>query len=331
MSASVLQQAQLLDTDPLVELWELDTSPCSNIFGEVGEGAVYHWTPGVLNYRDEGTVLLVGNSATFTLDRAIGVENSALTYMVRFQSASDPNEFTPPVKITGWGSTTVSGVLRTIVGLDSAPSEIPAIGAGWVMETTGSVFFGGVEYKPAPIELNNMEWSGQGSLPRPTLRINNIGGLAGALVARFGDILGAKVTRLQTFKSFLDGEATPDSSAIYEPDIFTVDRKSAHNRTFIEFELAADFDQQGVKLPKRLVLRDACDHSYRQWSLVGGGHFVYGTCPYTDFFYFRSDGSAGLTPQEDICGKRLHDCILRFGDNARLPFRGFPGAAEVHV
>ena len=37
-------------------------------------------------------------------------------------------------------------------------------------------------------------------------------------------------------------------------EVFFIDRKAAENRSSVEFELAASFDLQGVRLPKRQIL-----------------------------------------------------------------------------
>jgi lambda family phage minor tail protein L len=328
VSDQVSRAAQLLDTDSLVELWELDTTALTNVFGVVGTGSIYRWTPGILNYRLEGKVGPASNPSTIVLDKQISFPNSALTYTLQL---TDPVTFvvTDPLPIVGIAQSNGITLVALVTPLPAAPVE----GTGWLLQSSGNVSFGGVAYTPIPIEVTQMEYSGQGQLPRPVLRISNIGGLAGALVVQFGDIVGAKIKRTQTFRSFLDGEATPDVSAVFEPDIFTVDRKSAHNNAYIEFELAADLDQQGISLPKRIVLRDACDQTYRQWSTIGdGGHFIYGTCPYNDpARWYKADGSAGLVAADDLCGKKVSDCLLRFGTTARLPFRGFPGVAIAQV
>jgi lambda family phage minor tail protein L len=327
VSSSVLREAQKLETDPLVELWELDTTALTNVLGVLGTGAVYRWTPGQLNYRQTGVCGPGSLTTALVLDRVVTYANSALNYTMQVDLGG--GQFSDPILVAGWA--VANGV--SLAGLVTPLPSAPAAGATWLLESVGTVKMGGVVYNPMPIELSAMEWSGQGKLPRPTLRISNIGGLITALVAEFGDIVGATVTRRMTFKSFLDGEATPDPSALFEPDIFTVDRKSAHNKTYIEFELAPAMDQQGIALPKRLVLRDSCDHTYRQWTTIGGGgHFVYGTCPYTDESrWYKADGTSALQPQDDLCGKRLADCLLRFRNGEWLPFRGFPGAAEVKV
>jgi phage-related protein len=32
-----------------------------------------------------------------------------------------------------------------------------------------------------------------------------------------------------------------------------------------------------------------------------------------------------LNASQDVCGKRVDSCKLRFGQNAELPFGGYPG------
>ena len=48
---------------------------------------------------------------------------------------------------------------------------------------------------------------------------------------------------------------TPDPTAEFKRQIYTVDRKSAENREVVEFELAAVFDLAGVRVPKRQCTR----------------------------------------------------------------------------
>ena len=47
---------------------------------------------------------------------------------------------------------------------------------------------------------------------------------------------------------------TPNPTATFDEQIFIIDRKSTENRDVVEFELAATYDIQGVRLPKRQVL-----------------------------------------------------------------------------
>lgn len=189
------------------------------------------------------------------------------------------------------------------------------------------IAFRGETYTPLPIEAEGFEWNGRGPLPTPSLRVSNIGGLVGAFVIGYGDLLGATVTRLRTFRKFLDGQPGADPDAHFAPDVFRIERKRAHDGEMIEWELSTVLDQEGVQLPGRQCLKGACTHTYRRWT---GSAFDYtrATCPYTGSIYFTGDGGSTVNPALDACGKGLGDCIARF-PSAPLPTRAFPGMRRV--
>jgi lambda family phage minor tail protein L len=195
--------------------------------------------------------------------------------------------------------------------------------------TDTAVRFGGLLYTPIDVEATGFEWQGQGAPPAPSLKLANTNRVMGALARDFDDLVGARVTRLRTFKTFLDDGDSPDGDMHFPPDLFRIERKVEQNKLFIEFELAAPFDQEGQLLPGRVMLRDACTHLYRVWT---GGAFSYAraTCPHVGASYFKADGASTAIASEDHCGKRLSDCQKRFGQ-APLPTRAFPGLARVRV
>ena len=186
------------------------------------------------------------------------------------------------------------------------------------------VVYQGVTYTAIPIEGQGFEWSGQGKLPQPTLTLSNIGGLATALVLANNDLVGCKVTRTRVFANNLDGATNADATAYFEPDVFIVNRKSKHTKELIEFELRATFDAEGLMLPRRQIIRDACTQTYRYWNATTSA-FVYGSCPYSGTNYYDANGNVTSAPT-DVCGKKLTDCQLRFGANGKLPTYAFPGA-----
>ena len=55
-------------------------------------------------------------------------------------------------------------------------------------------------------------------------------------------------------ESVINPFGTPDHTATFSTQVFSIDRKVAENRNGIEFELSANFDLDGVRLPKRQVL-----------------------------------------------------------------------------
>ena len=137
-----------------------------------------------------------------------------------------------------------------------------------------------------PIEADGFEFNGK-QLPRPTLKISNILGTFTTILLTLPQGLeGAKVTRIRTLERYIDHinfdigdilledesellqendslvsqessdnpHGTPDATATFPNEVYYIDRKSTENRDIIEFELAASFDLQGVRLPKRQVL-----------------------------------------------------------------------------
>ena len=150
----------------------------------------------------------------------------------------------------------------------------------------GNLIFDSVEYTRMPIEATGFEFNGK-QLPRPKLRISNIlGTLTTILLTLPQGLEGAKVTRIRTLERYIDHinfdigdilleddsellqendslmsqessdnpHGTPDPTATFPNEVYFIDRKSTENRDIIEFELAASFDLQGVRLPKRQVL-----------------------------------------------------------------------------
>jgi lambda family phage minor tail protein L len=182
--------------------------------------------------------------------------------------------------------------------------------------------FGGISYYPVPVEASGFEMNGQGKMPTPQLKMMNTP-IITALIIGYGDLIGATVTRIRTFKRFLDGQPNANSSAMMRPDIYKIDRKALQNQGTIIFELAAASDQQGVKLPRRQVLR-ICTYTYRRWV---NNAWVMGTCPYTGSNLYKLDDTGTGDPTQDNCGRRVSSCKARFGASANLPTGAFPGAS----
>jgi lambda family phage minor tail protein L len=189
--------------------------------------------------------------------------------------------------------------------------------------------FRGVSYTPVDVESEGWEWSGNGPVPRPVIRISNVNKVFTGLVRDYDDLVGATLTRIVTFDSFLDGGENANAEGVqFAPDIYRVNRKTKQNKVFIEWELTSSLDQQGIMLPKRQVLRESCTLRYRYYDPeTSSFDYTYAECPYTGTSYFDETG-ASTTASGDRCGRKLGDCKLRFGQNATLPGSFFPGAAR---
>jgi lambda family phage minor tail protein L len=150
------------------------------------------------------------------------------------------------------------------------------------------------------------------------------------VVVNNGGLVGAKVTRRRTFECYLDGYPLADSAAQFPADVFYINRRSKHNKEFIEWELITKLDDENLYLPKEQILRDYCPFRYRHYDTTTSGFdYTYvSRCPYDGDNYFSITGVSGVSASEDICGKRRYDCEIRFPDQ-EIPFGGIPGAGTL--
>ena len=154
------------------------------------------------------------------------------------------------------------------------------------------IFWQGKTFFPAPIQAEGYEISSRGILP--TLRLSmssqsdqetEILSLIRRSIRKYGDIVGAKVTRIRTYAKFLDKNNFADIAKYdgtdgsylsafpegYEPDpyaelprdIFFIERKASESKTAIVYELSSSLDVEGIKLPRRTVQSKKCGFTYR--------------------------------------------------------------------
>lgn len=194
-----------------------------------------------------------------------------------------------------------------------------------VNELGANVVWQGNTYTRFPIDAAGFARNGLGTMPRPKIRCANITGVIGALARELQDLIGAKLTRRRTFVKYLDAvnftggvNASADPNCGFPDEVWFVDRKSAENGLFIEWELSAAFDVVGVRLPRRQCIQNICTWQYRSAECGYAGAAV---ADKND----QPVGTLGL----DVCGKRLGSCKLRFGVYGELPFGGFPGVGLI--
>jgi len=157
----------------------------------------------------------------------------------------------------------------------------------------------GLTYYPAPIQGEGFETSSRGTLPTPTLTIATQGsqkdlmGLLRHQIRKFGDVVGAKVTRIRTFAKYLDvdnflavnseGKVSPNAlqdmaaenlgeiPVGFEPDpyaelprdVYYIERKESENKSILRYQLSSNLDLEGIKIPKRIILANRCMFDYR--------------------------------------------------------------------
>jgi len=193
--------------------------------------------------------------------------------------------------------------------------------AGSNADVTGNIVFNSQAYSRVPLKADGFEYTNTGTLPRPTLTISNLDSTISALLlvvnatTSGNDLGGAEVRRIRTLKKYLDGESAADPNAQFPQERWFVDRKSSETRDSVTFELASKFDLAGQKIPRRQIIANVCQWKYRS-----------SECSYTGSNFFDANGNTVSTLAQDVCGKRVSSCKLRFGNNAELPFGSFPGA-----
>lgn len=224
-------------------------------------------------------------------------------------------------------------------------NDIYRFHAGTNLVNNGEVVWRGNSYLRMPVEADGFEYNGQGTLPRPKIRVSNILGTITAILLTLPNGLeAAKVTRIRTLAKYLDAanypapgtlllednsillledgssfllepvNATEDYSAEFPREIYYIDRKTAENRQIVEFELVSTFDLANVRIPKRQCISNICQWRYRSTE-----------CGYNGTNYWNADDEVVANLSQDVCSKRLESCKLRFGANAELPFGSFPG------
>lgn len=191
--------------------------------------------------------------------------------------------------------------------------------------TDQAITWDGHVYTPFPITADGFDLATNEKLPRPTLQASNIDGQLAAYLRSIDGGLGAKVTRRRTLGKYLDavnfpsGNPNADPTTAFPEEVFYVSRKTNENAIFIELELAAKWDVNGVLLPRRQVIASVCQWVYRspECSYAGG--------PVQDI-----DGNPTSNPAHDACNKSLDACKARFsranGYNGILRTSAFPAS-----
>ncbi len=188
----------------------------------------------------------------------------------------------------------------------------------WSQVNGNDVAYQGNTYTALPLEANGFERNTSGQLERPSITFANIGLAITALTNTYEDLIGASVSRIRTLTTYLDGQPGADPDAYWGPDEWIIEQKTNETKLAITFQLAVAFDLEGRSLPARRLLREQCQWTYR--SNIG--------CHYNGSNYWDVNDNPVGSLAQDVCGKRLDSCKLRFGNTSRLPFGGFPGLVD---
>lgn len=208
------------------------------------------------------------------------------------------------------------------------PAEIQAAGGDPDKLKPKSIMFAGEEFVFYPYGLQDMDISTE-QAASPQITIANIDGVITALCLQFKNLLGAKVTIIDTYRKFLDGG--PDANpAERREQVFYIDTKTYEDDEIVTFTLSSPADFQGMQLPKRQVTM-IC-----HWAMTGRYRSGDG-CAYNGTAYFDAKGNPVSDPARDVCGGLMSDCQARFGaglsnpNEAYLDFGGYPACDLVNA
>tara|TARA_R100000149_G_C5867855_1_gene132305 strand:- start:695 stop:1471 length:777 start_codon:yes stop_codon:yes gene_type:complete len=149
--------------------------------------------------------------------------------------------------------------------------------SGSNMNANGRIVWAGNTYLRFPIQVSGFAFQ-NGQIPRPKMVLSNAGNVGSSTanlnisaillsvneVTAGNDLTGATVTRIRTLAKFLDAAnfannsnpyGTPDPTAEFPKEIYSIDRKATETREIVEFELASVLDLAGIICPKRQCTR----------------------------------------------------------------------------
>lgn len=307
MSASMAREAQKLATDALVKLYTLDLTAQG--------GSLYRFISSIDSMSNIVSITSAATLATCITE----TPHTLLTGDAVRVAGATPDGYNGDHSVTVIDSHTFTYNMFTSVG-DAAHGDYMKI-----FRLNGLVKWDSHLYTPIAFEATGFEWNGQGSLPNPKIRLSNVNRVFLASVISLRDAVGGTFTRYRVFRKNLDDGVEPDPTLYLPIEVYRVNRKSVHNKVFLEFELAAAIDQQGVKIPGRQCLKRTCGLRYRVWNPTTlTFNYSKATCPYTGAPMFTNRDIATADSASDHCSKLLTGCTARFG-SAALPFGGFPG------
>lgn len=155
----------------------------------------------------------------------------------------------------------ISNVLSSHIELFEIDcTAIPGLGITYYLTSEKtSVVYGEINYVSLPIKVSGIKINSDGAPSRPQLDVFNVGDVSGGLIKLIGnlsflyqDLVGAKVTYIETFSDYLNLGPIRISGP---PLKFQIARKLTHNKTLVSFELRSPIDKERAYLPKRQMLK----------------------------------------------------------------------------
>ena len=199
--------SQLQSSNPtaIIELFELELD--TTLHGNARTAGWNHWAA--------NADIRFGKEVRSTTTHASG-----LVFRVTIPGTPGASEPSWPASVGGTvtsGTVTFKAVHPTYYFHNGASSNT-------TMDNYNDIKFGGQVYQQLPIKAEGFEYTGKGSLPRPTMVVSNLFNTITAILNEVNvqttgnDLAGAKLTRIRTLERFLDAESFGTDSFIEEED-----------------------------------------------------------------------------------------------------------------
>lgn len=190
----------------------------------------------------------------------------------------------------------------------------------------GDIIWQGQAYSPLQLEAKGFDIRGDGRPATPTLQMaNEIAGVRGAITAlclALKDLVGSRVTVIETFRHFLDAanfpEGNPSASNQARINLWFIEQKTDEDPSKVTFSLSSPLDFGGQQLPSQQITK-LC-----RWACRGG--YRGEACAYTGAAMFTKQDEPTDNPALDRCSGRWRSCKLR--SNTRR-FGGSMGASLI--
>ena len=160
-----------------------------------------------------------------------------------------------------------------------------------------NVIWQGIQYMPIPVEAEGFGVFGDGTLPRPKIKVSNKNKIVSYFLAKYKDFKNARLFRKKVFVKHLDdvnfdgnnpfGLANSDSEISEEK--YFIGQKLQENKSFVEFELNLPLDLDNFDVNHRTV-----NAKYCYWQYRGLG------CRYKGLPIEREDGEAFTDANDNI-------------------------------
>ena len=139
-------------------------------------------------------------------------------------------------------------------------------------------------YAPIPITMDGFDIKATGAMARPVFNVAIVDNTFSTAIGTtdYDTLLGKKIIRRLTLKRYLQGESS-DPGAGNTPieftrQVWTVSKINSRDALNLSYELTAPFDLQGVQIPAREIVSNACPWEYTGASPDLAEHAKCGGC-----------------------------------------------------